>query len=168
MRLYIMRHGPAAEGGPRYPDDRLRPLTEEGRQKTREAARGLAALADDIGAVLTSPLVRARETAEIAAEALGLEDGPRKTAALEPGFDPALLLREARATGKPGVLVVGHEPDMGLLLAWVLGGRKRVAISVPFKKAAVACVDAGGVEGDPASLEWFATPAILRAVGRAK
>jgi phosphohistidine phosphatase len=165
MRIFVMRHGPAEERAPGG-DDRARPLSADGREKTRLAARGLAALgvADEIDAALTSPLARARETAEIAARELGVEDIV-ETEALAPGCDPAAVLREARRAAKRGVLLVGHEPDMGALLSWLLAGSGG-AVAAPFKKAAVACVELEG-GGNRGGLVWFATPGMLRAIGGA-
>lgn len=160
MRVYIMRHGPAEE---RAREDRLRRLTPDGREKTREAARGLAALgaAEEIDVILTSPYVRARETAEIAAEALGLGDRVVETDALASGASPASAWKEIAKRAKKGALTVGHEPDCGLLVRHLLGA---ATFEAPLKKAGVACVESG----ERPALVFFAPPALLRALGRAK
>jgi phosphohistidine phosphatase len=172
LRVFIMRHGPAHEAGPAWPDDRLRPLTDAGRKDTKQAARGLRALdaGKEVRAVLSSPLVRARETAELAAAEIGFSGELRITEALAPGFAKKALAREIdAAAGGEGVLVVGHEPDMGEFVSWLLTGESG-AVAVPMKKAAVACVEVGRSVSTRGrgTLLWLATPAMLRAIGRAE
>jgi phosphohistidine phosphatase len=170
MRIFIMRHGPAEEAGPASSDDRARPLSMAGRKDTRRAARGLYVLgiAKEIRAILTSPLLRARETAEIVARELDLERSLRETETLAPGFSRKALGREVEEAAEgAGALVVGHEPDMGELVAWLLAGRAD-GVATPMKKAGVACLEAGRDAlggGGGATLIWFATPAMLRAIG---
>jgi phosphohistidine phosphatase len=87
MRLYILRHGQAGPSQPGESDD-ARTLTNEGREEMRRIARRLAALGIDVDVILTSPLPRAKETAEIAAEALGKRDAVVVDEALQPGCMP--------------------------------------------------------------------------------
>jgi phosphohistidine phosphatase len=165
MRVYVMRHGPAEEGGA----DHARRLSEDGRAKTRDAARGLAALdaAEEIDAIVTSPLARARETAEIVARELDLEPKLALAEALAPGARGAAIWKEVHRHAKRGALVVGHEPDMGDFVRYLLGGAE--SFDAPLKKAGVACVDVepAAVPGAPRTLVFFATPAMLRALGAA-
>src|SRR5215468_8844575 len=89
MELYVLRHGIAADMGPEGSGDAGRPLTEEGIAKMREEARGLLQLGLRLDVLLSSPLVRARQTAEIVGRALNIEI--QLAAALAPGCDLARL-----------------------------------------------------------------------------
>ena len=97
IELYLVRHAIAAERGPKYPDDRLRPLTPAGAKQFAKSVPGLVEMDAVIDFVLTSPLVRARETATLLAAGL-----------------------------KPKPALVGHEPDLGELAARLLGARGSV------------------------------------------
>lgn len=143
--------------------DAERALTGKGRQRMSEAARGLAVLVPEIELILTSPLRRARQTAEIVAEAyagLAVEE----TAALSPGAPPGSLYRRL-AAGPRCVAVVGHEPDLG---EWVSRSlvRGRSAF-IQFKKGG-ACLLTFPAAPQPAQAElcWFCPPAILRRLTR--
>src|SRR5438045_8629615 len=94
MRVYIMRHGPAGQhGDPRYPDDSQRPLTKSGCKKTRGCAEGMRRLGIEPDRVLTSPYVRARQTAELAVDELGAEaEDLRETPELTPAKPPGARL----------------------------------------------------------------------------
>ena len=167
MLLYILRHGTAEERGPDWPDDAMRPLTAEGKQKTRDAARGLRALEPAIGIVLTSPFTRAKQTARLLADELGIDPTRvKETMALAAGADPEAIWRAVREAGRSsGVLLVGHEPDLGRLVSWLISGDTRA--SIPLKKAGLACVELeAGETGPRGSLRFLLTPAQLRALAR--
>lgn len=118
--VLIMRHGPAESLGLDHASDADRRLTRQGRARTEKACRLLASLLPELGSVYTSPYVRARETAELLASAFSL-DTPQITPLLEPGFDPVMLARMlAGGDGRP-VALVGHEPDLSALVAWLTG-----------------------------------------------
>src|SRR5262249_1544876 len=140
--IYLMRHGPAVaiDENSELPDGK-RPLTPTGRKKTRLAARGLNRLEVGIDVVLTSPLVRARETAELGMRELALPpEELRETANLAPGADHETLLRELAQIGHASsFLLVGHEPDLSHLVSRLLGNG-RAPLDIDFKKAAVCCV----------------------------
>jgi phosphohistidine phosphatase len=128
-QLWLLRHGEAV---PHAADDDSRELTERGEEQARTAGRALAALEMVFHAVYTSPKVRARRTAELACEALGLE--PIVHEPLRDGFD-ARAARELLAAGADQrVLVVGHNPDFAQVVYDMTGGR------VDFKKGAIAGV----------------------------
>jgi phosphohistidine phosphatase len=114
MRLYLVRHGEAAPGDP----DELRPLTPEGRAQSRELGERLAADGVRVDTLLSSPLLRARETAEELASQLHVEAEPDER--LAPGATLELV-REAVAGRGESVLVVGHQPDCGRIAAAVTG-----------------------------------------------
>jgi phosphohistidine phosphatase len=168
MELVVIRHA-IAEDREAYAatgaDDRLRPLTKEGKRKMRRGAKGLRVVAPRIDILASSPLVRAQETAEIvvsAYEGLGIET----VAELEPDRDPAALrdwLAERPASAIVGV--VGHEPHLGRLVTWLLAGRRDTRVEL---KKGAACLLS--FEGAPAPgkalLRWSLTPAQLRSLGR--
>jgi phosphohistidine phosphatase SixA len=113
MRLLLVRHAEAAPGNP----DELRELSDKGRQQARSLGERLAA--EDVAVILTSPLLRARQTAEILSEALGTEVEVDER--LAPGATPDGM-REAVAGRGDTVLTVGHEPDCSYIAA-VLGDK---------------------------------------------
>jgi phosphohistidine phosphatase len=115
MQLYLVRHAEAVSGEP----DELRPLTPEGREAARELGRRLAAQGIRPDAVLTSPLLRARETAAELARPAGLEAEPDER--LAPGASPEDVRAVADERGST-VVVVGHQPDCGKIAAALTGG----------------------------------------------
>jgi phosphohistidine phosphatase len=126
--IWLLRHGDAAEGSP----DAERPLTDKGREQSRRAGAALKALGVKIDACLTSPKVRALDTARIACEQLGLEPQVEPKLAGGP-FDP-----EELATGLgEEVLLVGHDPDFSTAIHSVTGARVRM------KKGGLAGLESG-------------------------
>lgn len=187
MKLLLVRHGPAADRrawGAQGKDDRKRPLTEEGVERTRKAATGLARLVDGPDVVASSPYVRAMETARIVAEALGESGGegrreagrgrgavggarePERVDALAHDADPRDLLPwlEQRS-GASLVVAVGHEPQLGRLATWLLSGADRPFLGL--RKAGACLLDLGD---DPqpgrARLLWLVEPSQLRRLAR--
>jgi phosphohistidine phosphatase len=158
--LYLVRHGAAEPRGDRWPDDAVRPLSEEGTARMRRAARGLASLGEPIGIVLTSPLVRAVQTAEILRHALGIGPAVETCPPLAPGGRPREVAAAVRAHGLSGTFaLVGHEPDLGQLAGWFVGAKA----PVPFKKGAVGRIDiAGWPPAGRGQLVWLLPPKILR------
>lgn len=125
--IYLLRHGEAepGDGG----DDAARPLTEKGKRQAQDAGRALALLGAAIDACLTSPKLRAIETARLACEPLGIE--PEVEPALESGpFDPLGI-----AAGRGETMLVGHEPAFSTAVAGLTGGR------VKLRKGGLAVVD---------------------------
>lgn len=158
-RLFLIRHGVAAERGDAYPDDAKRPLTGRGVAGLRREARGLAVLGVAFDQVLTSPLVRARQTADVLAPELG--SAPiANVASLAPGGKYADLLDDlTRYARREAIALVGHEPDMGELARRLLGLRGAVS----FKKGAVCCIEIDALPPTrPGNLVWFAVPRMLR------
>lgn len=166
IELYLVRHGLAAERGAAYPDDRLRPLTDVGITRFRQAVRGLAAFEVAVDLVLTSPLVRARQTAELLVA--GLPGHPRLDTleALAPGGRvPAIMeaIAQRSRQRQTRIALVGHEPDLGELAARLLGARG----AIPFKKGAVCCIELQGrLAGGPGTLLWHLPPRVLRRLAR--
>jgi phosphohistidine phosphatase len=160
LELYLVRHAPAEERGPDWPDDEARPLSENGAAKFRKAVEGLAALGVQIDLVLTSPLVRCRQTADILADGLPGRPRVQPLNALAPGGGQAAVITEAaRLAKRPRVALVGHEPDIGHLASKLLGMRR----AIEFRKGAVCRIDVDGLPPTgPGQLSWFATPRMLR------
>lgn len=162
MRLLIIRHAIAvARGTPGIPDAD-RPLTPEGEEKFREAARGLARLVERPDALLTSPWLRARQTAEIAAAAWGKLE-PVETEALAGGSFEAQAAVVDRYPRDATVAVVGHEPYVSELLGRLLGSRH--ADRLTFKKGGAALVELPGRLAEGGTLELFLPPKALRRLG---
>jgi phosphohistidine phosphatase len=161
--LYLVRHAIAAERGPAYPDDTLRPLTREGRQLFTRAARGLASLDVHVDEVLTSPYTRARQTARILASALAGAPPVTDLPSLVPDGEPADVIGELeRFSRRSSLALVGHEPSISALAAALIGARG----GIPFKKGAVCRIDVPVLPpGRPGELVWFATPRMLRRLG---
>jgi phosphohistidine phosphatase len=146
VEIWILRHAKAEEGGPATPDEE-RALTAGAREKMRSAAREIAHLEPKFDAILTSPLLRARQTAEPVARALSLEDDLFESAALSPGADPKDILREIEKRRLGRVLVVGHMPHLGSLLGYLLTGRSNTLVEI--KKGALARVEFEGETPKP-------------------
>jgi phosphohistidine phosphatase len=164
MELLLVRHAiAAAADGPGREADARRPLTSKGRRRMRRGARGLAALAGPVELVATSPLVRAVETAEIVADALGAD--LEEMAAAAPGANPDAAVAWMRERRFPGAIaLVGHEPGLSRLAALLLGGGRRPALS--FKKGGACLLELPGeVQPGGARLRWLATAGMLRALG---
>ena len=160
--LYFVRHGLAEERGDAWPDDTKRPLTEEGMARLRKAVRGLAGMGVSIDVVLTSPLVRARQTADIVAG--GLEPRPSivNIDSLAPAGSYAAVLADLeKHSRKTRIALVGHEPMLGELAARLIGSRH----PIEFKKGGVCRIDVETLPpAGPGDLRWLLTPKILRAL----
>jgi phosphohistidine phosphatase len=159
-KLYLVRHAIAAERGEAWPDDTKRPLTSKGTSRMREVAKGLRDLRVSIDVILTSPLVRAKQTAEILAAGLDPSPPVAVVAALAPGVSPAKAIHALPAFHKMRrIAIVGHEPDLGELAAWLIGAKS----PLPFKKGGVCRIDIGATPAPGrGQLIWMATPAMLR------
>jgi phosphohistidine phosphatase len=161
MRLLLIRHASAVPAGtPGIPDAERR-LTPQGERKFKKAARGLARLEKRPAAILTSPLPRARRTAEIAAAAWG-RVRPVSEAALATGHFPDWEALLASFDAKARVAVVGHEPHLSMLLARLVGTEQ--AGRLAFRKGGVAIVDLPGSLAEGGALVAFLTPKALRAL----
>lgn len=162
MRIILFRHGPAGKRDEaRWPDDAFRPLTARGIERTRLAALGVVRLERSITRVLSSPLKRAAETAELLAEALKGRARVEPLDALAPGRPfRAVLAKLAEAGPDEAVALVGHEPDLGKLAGVMLIG---APASLPLKKAGACAIAFDGmVVAGGGRLEWFLPPKVLR------
>ncbi|HSY58563.1 MAG TPA: phosphohistidine phosphatase SixA [Terriglobales bacterium] len=160
MILYIVRHGIAVDRtDPNSPPEPERPLTARGVKKTRLGALGLAKMGIKPDLFITSPLIRAVQTAEIVAEALGF--APNKIRAsddLKPAANPAEFLKELARLKAKEVMCVGHAPHLDTMISQLAGAR---GVFTSLKKAGVACFEHGASQGRW-ELLWLATPKMLR------
>jgi phosphohistidine phosphatase len=163
ISLYLVRHAIAAERGETFPDDGKRPLTSKGIERFREVAKALGDLDVEIDQVLTSPLARARQTADILAELLPGGAPVVETDTLAPGSSFRAVVDMLAAYSRYHALVlVGHEPGIGEIAGRLIGTRN----PLPFKKGAVCRIDVDALPpAGPGRLIWFATPKILRKLG---
>jgi phosphohistidine phosphatase len=158
MDVYLIRHAEAAplgEGG--TTSDSERPLTDLGHEQARRVAVGLQAHGVRLGIVLTSPLLRARQTAE---EMLQHWTAPapelRVCDELAPGGKRKKLARVLEQAGTDSVALIGHQPDLNLFCGWLLGDRK---LDIELAKAGVACLRSDGKTGkQSAALQWLVPP----------
>jgi phosphohistidine phosphatase len=159
MILYIVRHGIAIDrADPKAPAEAERPLTAEGVRKTREVALGFREIGAEPDALVTSPYVRAAQTAEIFAEALGFSvEKIRVSEALKPAENPADIVKELGHLRAKEVALFGHAPHVDLLIAHLAGGR---APFTELKKAGVACFEQ--TARGKWSLRWLLTSKLLR------
>jgi phosphohistidine phosphatase len=161
-----VRHAIAEARGPAWPDDGLRPLSDEGARKWRRQAAGLAAIDARPDRILTSPLVRARQTADLLAAAWARKPKVVEIPALQPGVKPREVLRALEPVGRhESVALVGHEPGLGEVAALLVGFRT----PPEFRKGGVARIDVAILPPPPGSgtLQWWLTPRLLRALAGA-
>lgn len=162
MDLFIIRHGIAIDReDPKCPPDPERYLTEDGIEKTNDVARRFAALGISPDLFISSPYVRALQTAEIFAAALDYSKHKiRRSELLLPGSEPSLFFRELAKDKHPStVLLFGHAPHLDELIAAALGSRHPVTT---LKKAGIACLELKRISPPGAQLIWLATPRLLR------
>jgi phosphohistidine phosphatase len=161
MRLLIVRHAIAAERGAPGMSDDERPLTPDGKKRFRIAAKGLARIMPRPDVVFTSPLIRARQTAEIAVRAWGNIE-PVDLEALATGDVDGLAEALSARKAEESVAIVGHEPHVSVLLARLVGSSQTDRFS--FRKGGVVLVDLSGCLKDGGQLVWFLPPKVLRAL----
>ncbi len=162
VQLYLIRHGVAEPKGEAWPDDRKRPLTDAGMKQMRKVARGLRRLGTEIDLVLTSPLVRTVQTADIVSAVFETKPDVLTTSALAPRAPYTALLTElARHERYARIALVGHEPSSGDVARHLLKAGRRI----DFKKGGVCRIDVDALppsgRGD---LRWFVPPDILRQI----
>jgi phosphohistidine phosphatase len=178
MKLYVIRHAQAGQslrGEAPVKDDKpgsrearaeaqadeKRPLSERGRKRTEDAAKGLRALGVGFDVILTSALTRAGETAEIVAAAYGNDPAPQVLPALSPGVPPRQLLSAiAPFAQNEKVLIVGHEPQLSGFVALMLTSDAGVHIKI--KKGACVALESKACQPGGAQLSWMLTQRHLR------
>jgi phosphohistidine phosphatase len=166
MEIYIVRHGIAIDReDPKCPPDPERYLTEEGVEKTKQVAKGVAALAASADLLLSSPYVRATQTAEIFAAALDYaKQKIRRTDLLLPGAEPSLLFRElAKDKQSASVFLFGHAPQLDEIIATAVNSKRHIT---SLKKAGVALIELKRISPPIGMVVWLATPKLLRRSGK--
>ena len=164
MILYIIRHAIAEEvGTPGYEDDSQRPLTQKGRKKMRKIARGLKELEKQIDLILTSPYLRATQTAEVLAKTFELDkEKVLETDYLSPTGYPDKLIDEIneKYSDVEKIALVGHEPYLSGLVSMLVAGDPDISLNL--KKGGVCCLSIDKLEyGRCANLNWLLSPAQL-------
>ena len=164
FQLYLIRHGVAAERGENFPDDTKRPLTNEGVQKLRKEAKALLELDITFDVILTSPLTRTRQTAEVVAAAFRNPPQIVNMASLAPGGAYNTIIEDlAKHHRRHVIALVGHEPGIGELAGRLIGLRR----PLEFKKGAICRIDVAALPPTgPGQLRWFLTPRVLRKIAK--
>jgi phosphohistidine phosphatase len=164
--LYMMRHGIAvARGTTGFSEDSKRPLTSDGQKKMAEIAKGLDRTGLKLDWIVTSPLVRAAETADIVAKSLSTRPPVDVCDALRPAGSPEdLVAFLAKRPNRRKVLVVGHEPDLSELAGRLIGAGAHASLT--FKKGGCCMISFEEFPPhDPGQLIWWLTPRLLRKLG---
>lgn len=163
MYLYLVRHAVAHGRDPeRWPDDSRRPLTPEGEEDFRGAARGLGRVVPQVEALLSSPYERSWRTAQLLAEQTGWP-APKEFLALEPDIPPhKVVLALETYAGAGSVALVGHRPGLHELAVYLLTGDAGSA-DMKIKKGGVVCIEfEDGPQPGAGKLRWLFTPKVLR------
>jgi phosphohistidine phosphatase len=158
MLIYVLRHAIAEDAAPGGSDS-ARALTSEGRKKLSSVLERAKKAGTSPSIILTSPYVRARQTARMAAQAFDREDGVIETSALVPSGSPDLVwdeISEYRSEGQ--IMVVGHEPLLSELVSFLLSAP---ALRVDMRKAALVAISMESLRGAPRGvLQWMLTPKV--------
>jgi phosphohistidine phosphatase len=163
MLLCLIRHGIAAPRGADVAEVD-RPLTPEGVRRMRRSARGLHRLGLEIDTIWTSPLARARQTADIVAAEYAMTGSLHEEPALQPEVDVARVIEQLRKQPKQArIALVGHEPQLGHLATCLLTGLKTSALA--FKKGGAACIEIESFRRPiRGQLQWLLTPRQMRKI----
>jgi phosphohistidine phosphatase len=165
MMLYILRHAIAEDAAPGG-DDGKRRLTTKGREKMVEAAQGFRALGLELDAILTSPLPRASETADIVSAAYGKSPAPQVLPALATGARPTEVVSALRPFNKlDSVMIVGHEPQLSALASLLLTGSP-AGVHMELRKGGCIALELSKLERGGAVLHWMLTNRQLRKLGK--
>ncbi len=158
MKVYFVRHAVAELREEWEKDDDLRPLTSKGKSQMKKFARKLAKMNVTVDVILTSPLVRAKQTAEILSKGLKVENEVLEEPRLKPGFGDTQF-REILAdhAGSEAIMLVGHEPDFSLAIGQLIGGGRIIC-----KKGSAALVDIEDIANPAGELEWLIPPKVAK------
>jgi phosphohistidine phosphatase len=163
MKLYILRHGEAGEpGGPKYKNDADRPLTPKGIQRTKLLAHALRQMEITFDVIFSSPLVRARETAEIVERGLRLHGRLELTEHLAPSGDVEKLMHQLnKLRPAPGsILLAGHEPYLSSFISLLCTGGSHLSLTL--KKGGLCRMEVASLRcARCATLEWLLTPRVI-------
>ena len=164
MDLYILRHGKAEPYGQGYPSDHLRPLTKKGRKRTKRSVKGMKAADVNVDLIVSSPVLRARQTAEIVHKGLGLKKPIEFSDSLASGSVREIMSAIQAYHSFDGVMLVGHEPALSELISTMSSGVSHVAFNLKPGGLCKLQVNTARV-GQSATVEWFVTPKQLAAMG---
>ena len=159
MDIFVLRHGRAGSWNPlRYPDDRLRPLTRDGEVRLSRQVRGMKAIGVSPDVIVSSPLIRALQTAQIIHKGLGNSRPLATSDALTPGADPYDTLDELATdyASVSSVMIVGHEPHLSGFSSVVVAGSREPVIRI--RKGALCKVSLQpSAYGHTGWIEWSLT-----------
>ena len=161
--LYIVRHGIAVDPGTPGITDDERPLTPKGEKRMRQIACGLRTLALKLDRIVTSPLARARATAEIVARELNLSHLLEVSSVLQTGTSSATVRRWLRERPEERLMIVGHNPTLSDLVGLLVLGSEHPVLC-DLKKGGIAALTRSSPGADSYEIEWIATPRILRSL----
>ncbi|MBL7958661.1 phosphohistidine phosphatase SixA [bacterium] len=166
MEIYLLRHGIAENIGGKIRSDGARPLTEEGIDLMRDEAKGMKRLGLHFNVVLTSPLVRSKQTAEIVGDVLDCSNKIHNCAALAIPMSVADLMQSFKSFQNDyKVLLVGHQPDLGKLAGYFIGNSK---LSLSLKKGSLCKIEVERLSPTPrGNLKWYLTPRQLKIMSQA-
>ena len=161
MNLYVIRHGEAGAIGGGVQRDADRPLTDRGKSDALLLGQLLGHLDPVVRLILCSPYLRARQTADAVAAGLLTAAPVQETDHLSPGFRPKPLLEELQALAPDGsAVVIGHQPDLSMFLAYVIEGES--AASIAMAPCGIAKVKFDSGPTSDAVLQWLLSPDVIR------
>ena len=162
MKFYFLRHATASDNAP---TDAARELTKEGKQEARVLAVALAKLDVKPSRIFTSPLARARQTAEIVAKVMKLSDEVELLDELKNEGNSVALLRVLRSCAQDeSILLIGHVPSLPQHIAFLIGARN--ADGFPLGKGGAACVELLALRAGAGRLQWLLRQKQLRLIAR--
>lgn len=158
MNLYLIRHAIAVDA---YEDDSQRPLTDKGKKKMRQIAKGLRALGVEFDQIISSPYVRAAETAEVLTDVFKMKKEVQFSDNLVPAGDPDLLIAElSEVSNADSIAIVSHEPFLTALIGLLVSDTANVDITL--KKGGVCRLSADDLPHTrKATMDWLLTPGVL-------
>ncbi|AGA29487.1 phosphohistidine phosphatase SixA [Singulisphaera acidiphila] len=161
-QLYLLRHGIAVDHGDPDFADEDRPLTPEGEKRVKQVAKGFSRLDLGVDRIFSSPLPRARKTAEIVADVLGINEHLESVDVLRAGSSASTIRDWIGTRAEDRIMLVGHNPDLSDLLSLLIAAGPNTA---PFelRKAGIAALS--GTISSPMTLDWLARPRLLRKLG---
>lgn len=164
MNLYLIRHAIAVDEGTPEFEDSQRPLTDKGRRKMRQIAKGLQALGVEFDLILSSPYLRAQETAEILENVFKMKKKIVFSESILPESEPEKVIAEINESHSvDSLVIVGHEPHLSSLIGLLTAGNTNIDITL--KKGGVCHLTADDLHhAHRATLEWLLTPGILVAI----
>ena len=163
MDLYILRHGKAEPYGQGFSSDHLRPLTSKGRKRTKRSVNGMKAADVNVDLIVSSPILRARQTAEIVHKGLGLVEPIEFSDTLASGSVTGIVSAVEAHSSLNGVMLVGHEPTLSELISTMASGTYQTALNL--KPGGLCKLNVTAIRlGQCATIEWFVTPKQLVAM----